>query len=145
MVRGMNGRAGAYSGRVRGSGGSPSRLSGAGRPRGNIEQLASGSLRVRVYAGVDVLTGRDFYLKETIPAGPGAVVEARRRLDELVRQVAQGRQPKTNASLQLLIEQHLEVAERTHSAGPDRASSLQPVGIDGPGGQFHGRPDGLSE
>ena len=29
------------------------------RSWGNIETLASGSLRVRVYAGVDVLTGRD--------------------------------------------------------------------------------------
>jgi hypothetical protein len=38
------------------------------RPRGNIEELASGSLRVRVYAGVDVLTGRDLNLKETIKA-----------------------------------------------------------------------------
>jgi len=66
---------------------------------------------VRVYAGVDVLTGRDFYLKETIPAGPGARIEAERRLDELVRQVMEGRQPKTNASLGQLIERHLEVAD----------------------------------
>ncbi len=42
------------------------------RPRGNIEQLSSGSLRVRVYAGKDILTGGDLYLKRTIPAGPNA-------------------------------------------------------------------------
>ena len=42
------------------------------RPRGNIETLASRSLRVRVYAGVDVITGRELYLKQTIAAGPTA-------------------------------------------------------------------------
>ncbi|MCW2612450.1 MAG: integrase family protein, partial [Cryptosporangiaceae bacterium] len=35
------------------------------RQRGSIDQLPSGSFRVRVYAGVDPLTGRDHYLKET--------------------------------------------------------------------------------
>jgi hypothetical protein len=80
---------------------------------GNIEELASGSLRVRVrvYAGVDVLTGRDLYLKETIPAGPDARACAQRRLDELVEQVLAGRHPKTNVPLRLLIEQHLQVAD----------------------------------
>jgi integrase len=107
MVRGMNGQAPAYPDRVRGSGGTPS---GRLRPRGNIEQLASGSLRVRVYAGVDALTGRDMYVKETIPAGRDAPAQARQALDELVKQVMEGRQPKTNASVRLLIERHLEVA-----------------------------------
>ena len=33
------------------------------RQRGEIETLASGSLRVKVYAGVDPLSGRRLYLR----------------------------------------------------------------------------------
>lgn len=84
---------------------------GPTRPRGNIEKLPSGSLRVRVYAGVDVLTGTDFYLRKTIPAGPTAQQEAEAACAEFVRQVEEGRQPKTNASLLVLIEEHLKTAE----------------------------------
>ena len=73
-----------YPGGVRGSGGNPSGRPRARRPRGNIEALASGSLRVRVYAGVDVVTGRDLYLKQTVPAGPDVFGEALRVQEELV-------------------------------------------------------------
>ncbi|MGN9909281.1 LacI family DNA-binding transcriptional regulator [Phytohabitans sp. LJ34] len=44
--------------------------------RGEIETLPSGSLRVRVYAGVDPLTRKRRYLTATVPAGPGAAEEA---------------------------------------------------------------------
>ena len=40
----------------------------AGRPsgsRGHIETLPSGEFRARVYAGIDPLTGKRRYLKET--------------------------------------------------------------------------------
>ncbi len=37
------------------------------RQRGSIERLPSGSLRVRVYAGVDPLTGKRNYLTELVP------------------------------------------------------------------------------
>ena len=47
------------------------------RPRGNITPLPSGSLRVRVYAGTDSLTGKANYLTETVKPGPKAA--ARRR------------------------------------------------------------------
>jgi hypothetical protein len=53
------------------------------RPRGNIEALASGALRVRVYAGVDVLTGRELYLKQTVPAGRDAQRRAEQVRDQL--------------------------------------------------------------
>src|SRR5215211_3292519 len=106
MVRGMDGRP-TYPGGGGGSGGNPP---GRGRSRGNIETLASGALRVRVYAGTDVLTGRELYLKQTVPAGPRARQRAERVLDELVRQVAEGRQPRTNASVRQLLARHLEVA-----------------------------------
>jgi hypothetical protein len=42
----------------------------SGRERGLIETLASGSLRVKVYAGIDPLSGKRYYLIETIAAGP---------------------------------------------------------------------------
>lgn len=42
------------------------------RTRGEIETLPSGSLRVRVYAGIDPVSKRRHYLTETIPAGPNA-------------------------------------------------------------------------
>ncbi len=45
--------------------------------RGEIEALPSGSLRVRVYAGIDPVSKKRNYLVETIPAGPGH--SARRR------------------------------------------------------------------
>jgi LacI family xylobiose transport system transcriptional regulator len=43
-----------------------------GRPRGLIETLPSGSLRVKVYAGIDPVSKKRLYLDETIPASPGA-------------------------------------------------------------------------
>jgi integrase len=60
-----------------------------------------------VYGGKDVVTGRDLYLKQTIPAGPDAWAVAERVRDELVCQVEQGRQPRTNATLGQLVDVHL--------------------------------------
>ena len=42
--------------------------SGRGRPHGTVGRLPSGSARVKVYAGVDRLTGRKLWLRETVPA-----------------------------------------------------------------------------
>ncbi|WP_231954433.1 LacI family DNA-binding transcriptional regulator [Actinoplanes derwentensis] len=54
------------------------------QPRGEIETLPSGSLRVRVYAGVDPITGKRIHLTETIPAGPDAQAEAEQIRDRLL-------------------------------------------------------------
>jgi integrase len=107
MARGRNAR-NAYPGRMGETRGNPS---GRTRPRGNIEKLPSGSLRARVYAGKDVLTGDDLYLKRTIPAGPDAWSEAEEACEEFVRQVDQGRHPRTNATLSQLVHVHLDNAE----------------------------------
>ena len=40
-----------------------------GRQRGRIETLPSGSLRVKVYAGIDPIGGKRNDLTETIPPG----------------------------------------------------------------------------
>lgn len=54
----------------------PDRSGRARRPRGEVETLPSGSLRVRVYAGVDPASRRRRYLTETVPAGPAAQAQA---------------------------------------------------------------------
>ncbi len=48
------------------------------RQRGEIEVHESGSLRVRVHAGIDALSGKRNYLVETVPAGPKAAAETER-------------------------------------------------------------------
>jgi hypothetical protein len=40
------------------------------RPRGSIDRLPSGGLRVRVYAGVDPVTEQQRYLTQVIEPGP---------------------------------------------------------------------------
>jgi integrase len=79
--------------------------------RGNLEALPSGAIRVRVYAGVDPLTGRDYYLKETIPAGPDAEDIAEKTRIRLLNQVDEGRSPKTQATVDQLMDRYLEVLD----------------------------------
>lgn len=62
--------------------------------RGEVERLPSGSLRVRVYAGVDPASGKRRYLTETVPAGPGADREAEAVRARLLDEVAALRGPR---------------------------------------------------
>ncbi|SDC96293.1 LacI family DNA-binding transcriptional regulator [Glycomyces harbinensis] len=57
---------------------------GPRRARGEIERLPSGSLRVRVYLGIDPATRKRRYLVETVPAGPEAAREAEGVRDRLL-------------------------------------------------------------
>ncbi|MEK8109581.1 hypothetical protein NKG94_43900 [Micromonospora sp. M12] len=59
------------------------------RQRGEIEILPCGSLRVKVYAGVDPISGKRPYLTEVIPAG----------------------RPRTRATLDQHLDRWLEVAD----------------------------------
>jgi integrase len=77
------------------------------RPRGSIETLPSGSLRVRVYAGVDPITRRQHYLTQTIPRIPSAEREAETVRRRLITMVEERRQPRTNATLGHLLERHV--------------------------------------
>ncbi|MGH3812640.1 MAG: integrase, partial [Pseudonocardiaceae bacterium] len=61
------------------------------RQRGEVEELPSGALRVKVYAGEDPLTGRRHYLRETIATGPTAAREAEQARARLLNQVDEGR------------------------------------------------------
>ncbi|GIJ74007.1 LacI family transcriptional regulator [Virgisporangium ochraceum] len=58
------------------------------RVRGEIEKLPSGSLRVRVYAGIDPVTRRRRYLTRTVPAGPTAVRDAEHLRSQLLADAA---------------------------------------------------------
>src|SRR4051794_2972979 len=81
------------------------------RSRGEIEVLPSGSLRVRVYAGIDPLTKKRHYLVETVPAGPGAQREAEKVRTRLLSQVDEKRNPRTRATVNQLLDRWLAVAE----------------------------------
>jgi len=81
------------------------------RKRGFIEQLPSGSLRVKVYAGYDPLTGRRHYLTEVVPAGPRAAGEAEKARTRLLHQVDERRNPSTRATLDQLLDRYLEVLD----------------------------------
>jgi integrase len=77
------------------------------RPRGHIEELASGSFRASVYAGIDPLTRRERYLKETTKTYAAAKVA----LTKLQRQVDDEKHPKTNITVAQAIDQWLDVAK----------------------------------
>jgi integrase len=81
------------------------------RSRGEVETLPSGSLRVKVYAGKDPVTGRRHYLTEVVPAGPGAQRAAERARTRLLAQVDERRNPRTKATVAQLVEKHLELVE----------------------------------
>lgn len=81
------------------------------RKRGEIERLPSGSLRVRVYAGVDALSGKRNYLIETVPAGPKAGAEAEKVRTRLVNQVDEQRNPRTKATVNQLMDRYLELLD----------------------------------
>ncbi|MEK6438926.1 tyrosine-type recombinase/integrase [Pseudonocardia sp. T1-2H] len=94
--------------------GSPQRRK---RQRGSIEELPSGALRVSVYAGIDPVTGRRHYLKETVPPGPAASAEAEKVMRRLANQVDEQRHPRTSATVDQLLDRYLEnldVGRTTH-------------------------------
>src|SRR5687767_3229025 len=61
------------------------------RARGEIERLPSGSLRVRVYDGLDPVSKKRKYLVATVTAGPTAEREAAEIRDRLVAEAARRR------------------------------------------------------
>lgn len=81
------------------------------RTRGEIEALPSGSLRVKVYAGIDPLSGRRNYLTETVPAGPKAAAEAEQVWTRLLNQVDEQRNPRTKATVNQLMNRYLELLD----------------------------------
>jgi hypothetical protein len=74
---------------------------------GHIEQLPSGSWRVKIYGGTDPLTGREIRLRKTCKTERAAQIE----LGKLLEQAAAGRQPETNATVAELMDKYAEVAD----------------------------------
>jgi integrase len=83
----------------------------AKRQRGEVEELPSGSLRVKVYAGIDPITKKRHYLTETIPAGPTARKEAEKVRTRFLSQVDDRRNPRTRATVDQLLDRWLEVLD----------------------------------
>src|SRR3954466_1851849 len=78
------------------------------RQCGSIDTLPSGSLRVKVYAGYDPVSGRRLYLDEVVPAGPRATSEAEKVRTRLLHEVDEQRNPKTRATVNQLLDRYLE-------------------------------------
>jgi integrase len=79
--------------------------------RGSIDELPSGALRVRVYAGTDPVSGKRHNLVDTVPAGPHARKEAEAVLTRFLNQVDEKRQPRTSATVNQLLDRHLETLD----------------------------------
>jgi integrase len=84
-------------------------------PRGSISRLPSGSLRVRVYAGVNPVTGREHYLRETVPAGPSACEEAEAAGRRLLDRVRERRKPRADVTVSELVDRHLALLHATET------------------------------
>ena len=89
------------------------------RPRGHIEELPSGRFRAIVYAGIDPLTGRQRYLKETADSYGGAELA----LTKLQSRVDENRHPKTAITVGQAITRWLDVA-RLEDTTRDRYEDL---------------------
>jgi hypothetical protein len=92
------------------------------RTRGEIETLPSGSLRVRICAGIDPVSKKRHDLTETIPPGPRAAAEAEKVRARFLSEVAERRNPRTRATVSQLIR----------PARGDREAAIQ-CGALGPG------------
>jgi hypothetical protein len=62
---------------------------------------------VRVYAGTDPVTKKRHYLTEIIPPGPKARRTAEDALRRLVSEVKERRNPRTNATVDQLLERYM--------------------------------------
>jgi len=74
--------------------------------RSGTEQLPSGSRRARVYAGTDLLTGREIRFRKTCKTEQAALIE----LGRLLAQAAAGRQPDSAVTLAQLLDQYVSTA-----------------------------------
>jgi len=95
------------------------------RSRGEVEERSGGALRVRVYAGVDPLSGKRHYLTETVPAGPKAAKEAEKVRARLLAEVDERRNPRTNATVNQLLDRYLAVLEIEDTTRDDHERMLR--------------------
>ena len=81
------------------------------RQRGHIEERAGGSFCVSVYAGLDPLTHKRRYLRETASTRR----DAQKALTRLQTQVDDRRHPRTGVTFEELVEQWLETSRHEQS------------------------------
>ena len=81
------------------------------KQRGAIDELPSGALRVRVYAGTDPITGKRHDLIDVIPPGPKATDLAEEALTRFLNQIDEKRNPRTNATVNQLLDRYLETLD----------------------------------
>lgn len=81
------------------------------RALGGIDQLPSGAYRVRVYAGIDPVTGRRHDLTDTVPAGPNAEKLAEQLRVKFLNQVYERRHPRTNATVNQMLDRYFTEAD----------------------------------
>jgi len=74
------------------------------RRRGTVDVLPSGSLQVRVFAGLDPVSGQRHDLIEIVPAGPKAAAEAEKVRTRLLQQVDEKRNSRTRATVNQLLD-----------------------------------------
>lgn len=79
------------------------------RHRGSIDELPSGALRVRVYAGTDPVTKRRHDLVEVVASGPDARQRAEATRLRLLTEITERRNPRTNATVDQLLDRYLEM------------------------------------
>ncbi|WP_240690555.1 MULTISPECIES: tyrosine-type recombinase/integrase [unclassified Amycolatopsis] len=81
------------------------------RTRGEIVKLPSGSLRVKVYAGIDPVTKKRYYLDEVVSAGPRAAAEAEKLRTKFLNQVDEKRSSRTRATVSQLLDRYFELVK----------------------------------
>lgn len=85
--------------------------SATARRSGNIEERG-GALRVRLYAGLDPVTGRQSYLRATIPGTDEAAWRsARKKLTEFQAQVIKQRNAPTSVTVAYAVDEWLRTSE----------------------------------
>jgi hypothetical protein len=83
----------------------------------SIETSPSGSFRVKVYAGFDLVSGKRYYLDEVVPAaGRRAAAEAERSGRGCCTRATR-RNPKTQTTVDQLLDRDLERLRAHRLAG----------------------------
>jgi integrase len=98
------------------------------RERGNITWLPSGSARVSVYAGIDQLTGKEIRLRQTVPARATrreTEREAGKVQTRLLNQVDERRSPRTEATVNELLDRWLDVLDVERKTRANYVSKIE--------------------
>ena len=89
--------------------------------RGYVEQRSSGSYRAVIYAGLDPLTGKERYLRESTSTRK----EAQAALARLQTKVDEKRHPRTNTTMGALLDQWMEVSHHDESTAERYADLIR--------------------